>query len=81
MYHYTNRAGLEGIITAQQFWFTHYQHLNDNTEIQFGMAVAKATLAELGTRMPKVKIFCDVVIDLFSGSKYEHRFWVLHCQF
>jgi hypothetical protein len=24
--------GLEGIVTAQQFWYTHYQHLNDDTE-------------------------------------------------
>ncbi len=74
LYHYTNRGGLEGIITAQQFWFTHYKHLNDNTEIQFGMGVAKATLAELGARMPKVKIFCDIVIDLFSAENVNTAF-------
>ncbi len=74
LYHYTNRGGLEGIVTAQQFWFTHYQHLNDDKEIQFGMDVAKATLAEIGTRMPKVKIFCDMVIDLFSADNMNTAF-------
>jgi hypothetical protein len=74
LYHYTNRGGLEGIITGQQLWFTHYQHLNDDTEIQFGMDVAKATLAELGTRMPKVKIFSDIVIDLFSTANMNTAF-------
>jgi hypothetical protein len=74
LYHYTNRRGLEGIITDQQFWFTHYQYLNDDTEIQFGMDVAKAMLAELGTRVPKVKIFCDIVIDLFSAENMNTAF-------
>jgi hypothetical protein len=26
LYHYTDAQGLEGIISAQQIWFTHYQH-------------------------------------------------------
>jgi hypothetical protein len=74
LYHYTNRGGFEGIITAQQIWFTHYQHLNDDTEIRFGMDVAKATLAELGTRMPKGKVFCDMVTDLFSTENMDTAF-------
>jgi hypothetical protein len=74
LYHYTTWAGLEGIITAQQFWFTHYQHLNDNTELEFGMDVAKAVLAEVGLRMPKVKIFLDMVADLFSAENMTSTF-------
>ncbi len=74
LYHYTDRGGLEGIITAQQFWFTHYQHLNDDTEIQFGMDIAKAALAELSTRAPKVKVFFDIVIDLFSAENMNTAF-------
>jgi Protein of unknown function (DUF2971) len=74
LYHYTDARGLEGIITAQQIWFTHYQHLNDPTEIEFGMDVAKATLAEFGARMPKVKIFCDIVTDLFSADNLNSAF-------
>ena len=67
LYHYTDARGLEGIITAQQIWFTHYQQLNDPTELEFGMTVAKAVLAEVGGRTGgPVKIFCEMMDDLFS---------------
>jgi hypothetical protein len=74
LYHYTDRRGLEGIITVQQFWFTHYQHLNDDTELKFGMDVAKTTLLEIGARSSNVKIFCDMVIDLFSDDNMSGTF-------
>ena len=38
------------------------------------MNVAKAALAEIGARMPKVKIFCDMVIDLFSADNLSSTF-------
>ena len=74
LYHYTTRIGLEGIITAQQFWYTHYQHLNDDTEMQFGMGVAKSLLKEIGASNPKVNVFCEVVIDLFSMENVNSAF-------
>jgi hypothetical protein len=74
LFHYTDRDGLSGIITNGEFWFTHYQHLNDDEEITFGMEVAKAVLAESGTRFPKAKIFCDVVADLFSSDNLDSTF-------
>jgi hypothetical protein len=75
LYHYTDARGLEGIITARQIWFTHYRHLNDPTEMQFGMEVAKKVLAEVGTRLgPKIKLFCDVVDDLFSTENMRSTF-------
>ena len=75
LYHYTDAGGLKGILTNQQVWFTHWQHLNDPTEMQFGMDVAKAVLAEVGTRLgPKIKIFCDMVDDLFSSENMRSTF-------
>jgi hypothetical protein len=74
LFHYTDRGGLNGIITAGQFRFTHYQHLNDDKEIMFGMEVAKAVLAESGARWHKAKIFCDVVADLFSTDNLNSVF-------
>jgi hypothetical protein len=68
LYHYTSRGGLEGIITSRQIWFTHYQHLNDDTELKFGMSMARAVLAEIGGRVPKLKVFCDWTADLFSAE-------------
>jgi len=69
LYHYTDARGLEGIISAQQIWFTHYQHLNDPSEMEFGISVAKKVLAG-----PKVKIFCDMAADLFSTDNMHRTF-------
>jgi hypothetical protein len=34
VYHYTDRAGLEGILSSQTMFATHYRHLNDTSEIE-----------------------------------------------
>lgn len=73
-YHYTDRGGLAGIITAQIVWFTHYQHMNDDREIKFGMSVANTVLSDIGDRLPKAKIFCDLVADLFSAENLDSVF-------
>ena len=73
-YHYTDRGGLAGIITAQIVWFTHYQNLNDDREIKFGMSVANTVLSEIGERLPKARIFCDLVADLFSAENLDSVF-------
>jgi hypothetical protein len=74
LYHYTDREALKGIVEKQQFWFTHYQHLNDDTELEFGMNAAKAVLAEIGARIPKAKLFCEMVDDLFSNENMRSTF-------
>jgi hypothetical protein len=75
LYHYTDARGLEGIIKTQQVWLTHYMHLNDPSEMKFGMSVAKKTLAEVGVAHGrKVKIFCDMVADLLSHENLRSTF-------
>ena len=71
LYHYSDRRGFEGIINARQFWLTDYRHLNDDTEIRFGIDVAKVLLSECGMRGSKVKIFCDLTIDLLSAANLD----------
>ena len=34
LFHYTNAAGLAGIIKNQTLWATHYAYLNDSEEIK-----------------------------------------------
>jgi hypothetical protein len=74
LYHYTSRDGLSGIIAAQKIWFTDYRHLNDDTEIEFGIAAAKAVLAEVGARGPKVSLFCGMTADLLTTGNLDDRF-------
>jgi hypothetical protein len=72
LYHYTDARGLQGIIGAQQIWFTHYRHLNDPSELEFGMSIARKVLTEFGeSNGHKVKIFCDMVTDLFSTDNVQ----------
>lgn len=33
LFHYTDAAGLKGILEQNEFWATHYQHLNDFNEV------------------------------------------------
>ena len=40
VWHYTNAAGLLGILKHREVWLTHQQHLNDASEIKYGEQVA-----------------------------------------
>jgi hypothetical protein len=75
LYHYTNAAGLEGIINNQQIWFTSYTNLNDPSELTFGMSVASCLLKEIGAGSDgRIKIFCDMVTDLFTSQNMRSAF-------
>jgi hypothetical protein len=74
LYHYTDRGGLNGIITTQKMRFTHYRHLNDDAEISFGIAAAQAVLAEFAVRHPKAKIFCELTADLLTAENLDSAF-------
>jgi Protein of unknown function (DUF2971) len=67
LYHYTDASGLKGIIESQQIWFTSHRYLNDPSEIIFGTGAAQETIATVSAqRSGRVKIFCDVLADLFN---------------
>jgi hypothetical protein len=82
LYHYTDADGLKGIITAQQVWFTHFEHLNDPTKMKFGIDVAKEALAEVGKREgPRIKVFCDMVASLFTYENMRSTFEIYVASF
>jgi hypothetical protein len=45
MYHYTTRAGFEGLMTTRTIWATHYRRLNDSTELEHFRAAFAGALA------------------------------------
>jgi hypothetical protein len=47
VYHYTDAAGLQGILKNQSFWCTSVYYLNDPSELEYGLSLARATLCEL----------------------------------
>jgi hypothetical protein len=46
-YHYTDTAGLYGIVTSGQLWATDYEFLNDRSELKFSLEVANAALESI----------------------------------
>jgi hypothetical protein len=75
LYQYTDAAGLEGIVKDQQMWFTSYTHLNDPSEIAYGMNIASELLSEIGQASdPRVGLFCNMVNDLFTHENLRGAF-------
>jgi len=61
LYHYTDTAGLIGVLDNRQLWFTHIQHLNDPSELQFGARIAAEMLEDQAERgNDAAKMFCDM---------------------
>jgi hypothetical protein len=76
LYHYTDAAGLRGIVESQKIWFTSYLHLNDPSELTLGMGVVHRLLKEIGEGADDglVKMFCRIVNDLFQHSNFTDTF-------
>ncbi len=74
LYHYTDAAGLLGIVGNQHFRFTSYLHLNDPSELRYGIDVATEVLEEIGTAEGIVKLFCGMVADLFKHQNLSDTF-------
>ena len=46
LFHYTDMRGMLGIINSEQIWFTSIFHLNDPSELSYGIEMAVAVLHE-----------------------------------
>jgi hypothetical protein len=44
LHHYTNQAGLLGIFGTGDFWATKIQYMNDATEFEYSIGLAKQQL-------------------------------------
>src|SRR5262249_47970323 len=46
LFHYTDMRGMLGIINSEQIWFTSIFHLNDPSELGYGIEMAVSVLHE-----------------------------------
>jgi hypothetical protein len=81
LYHYTDANGLKGVFDHQTIWFTSYDHLNDPGEITYGMDITTALLKEIDTNDPRIKMFCDMVIDLYTHDNMHSAFGIYLASF
>ena len=52
LYHYTNAAGLKGILESKSFWATDHRFLNDTSEFQLGFKLISEAISQ---REAKIK--------------------------
>lgn len=46
VYHYTNAAGLNGILESDKVWATEYRFLNDRSEVQYTRGIVQSILTK-----------------------------------
>jgi hypothetical protein len=79
LYHYTNDAGLRGILETGKFWLTDIFYLNDPSELQHGLSVAADVLtreAEI-LDLPKSNTFVKNFVEfLKTGIESTAHYFV-----
>jgi hypothetical protein len=73
LYHYTDAGGLKGIVENQEIWFTSVLHLNDPSEINYGIDAAKQELRELVNQSGGnefLKEFCNHIEFLITHNRH-----------
>jgi hypothetical protein len=80
LYHYTNGAGLEGILKSGSFWATHYRYLNDTSEMLLGVDLFHEVVAEA-----KAKISHPIASEFLQrlrlhDERAPHVYMVCFCE-
>jgi hypothetical protein len=69
IYHYTNDAGLRGIIETGKLWFTDVFDLNDPTELKHGIGPAiEIITAKHDEERPEIRQFSENLAALLHGG-------------
>jgi hypothetical protein len=75
IYHYTDTAGLVGILSTGKIWATHVAKLNDSTEYDYGFSLVEGFVRNYSARSEalKEKAISDLIpretyISCFSGT-------------
>ena len=79
LYHYTNDAGLAGIIESGQLWFSDIFGLNDPSELRHGLSVAIDILKSRATAArPEIETFASMFerFDLDAGIEAAGHFFI-----
>jgi hypothetical protein len=72
LYHYTNVAGLAGILKSEYLWFTDFRHMNDPSEISHGIELCRDVIR---LRRPgtdgRVALFLECLADLMRLENFS----------
>lgn len=79
LYHYTDEAGLAGIIESGKLWFSDIFALNDPSELRHGLRIAIDLLKSRATReRPEIATFASMFerFDLDAGIEAAGHFFI-----
>ncbi|WP_428673817.1 DUF2971 domain-containing protein [Reyranella sp.] len=70
LHHYTDMAGLVGIIGSAKLWFTGIFHMNDPSELHHGSDLAREHLFDImqDEPSPQTSEFCAVLLKYLDGT-------------
>lgn len=72
LYHYTNVAGLKGIIESESIWFTDFRHMNDPSEISHGIELCRDVIRlRKPGRDGRVALFLDCLADFMRLDNFS----------
>lgn len=82
LYHYTDQAGLLGIIGTHELWATKIQYMNDATEFGLALAMARRQLENTMQRLTSTseKAACVQLRESLSGLEDVNIFAACFCQ-
>jgi hypothetical protein len=79
LYHYTNDAGLAGIMESGQLWFSDIFALNDPSELRHGLGIAIDLLKSRATHArPEIATFASMLerFDIDAGIEAAGHFFI-----
>lgn len=72
LYHYTNVAGLRGILESGTVWFTDFRHMNDPSEITHGIEISHDVIRDIKTGADgRVGLFLDCLADMMRLENFS----------
>src|SRR5262245_10388629 len=72
LYHYTHGLGLKGIVESQTIWFTDCRHLNDPSELSYGIGRAHDVISQNATEGDDFgQEFLGCLHDMLSRNTVE----------
>jgi hypothetical protein len=81
LYHYTDLAGLQGIVQNHDLWLTHSRYSNDDEEITHGYRIVKEVIDEerAGNPPPDRVVFLDFLAEMVKDPTPEGVYICCFC--
>jgi hypothetical protein len=79
IYHYTNDAGLKGILESGQLWFSDIFGQNDPSELRHGLGLAvRALKSRIADHRPEIETFASMLerFDIDAGIEASAHYFI-----